>query len=140
MFFMVGGAVTVLLLIFLMDVRLTLLALVPIGFSLICTLGTLSLVGHPLDFPALMLSIVVIGMGVDYAIFFVRFRQRYPDPTHEAVGLIRMAVFLAAASTLIGFGSLSLAAQPLLRSAGLPSFMGIAYALLATFLLVGGRR
>jgi uncharacterized protein len=137
MFFMVGCSVMGLLLLFLRDVRLTLLALAPIGFSLITTLGTLRLMGHPLDFPALMLSIVVIGMGVDYSIFFIRSRQRYGDVRHEAVGLMRMAVFLAATSTLIGFGSLSLATQPLLRSAGLPSFLGIAYALLATFLLLG---
>jgi predicted exporter len=139
MFFMVAASVMAMLLIFLRNVRLTLLALAPIGFSLVCTLGTLTLVGHPLDFPALMLSIVVIGMGVDYSIFFIRSLQRYGDPRHEAAGLLRMAVFLAATSTLIGFGSLSLAAQPLLRSAGLPSFLGIAYALFATFLLVGGR-
>jgi uncharacterized protein len=51
-----------------MDWRLTLLGLAPTLFAMICTLGTLKLLGEPLGIPTLMVSVVVIGMGTDYAL------------------------------------------------------------------------
>ena len=136
MFLIVGSSVVILLLIFFADLKLVMVALSPVIFSFICTLGTLRLTGHPLGIPALMLSIVVIGMGVDYSIFFIRSYQRYRDKNHVFVGLFRMAVFLASVSSLIGFGVLSIADHALLKSAGLPSFLGIGYAMIGSFTLL----
>ena len=59
-----------------------------------------------------MIAIVVIGMGIDYALFFVRAHQRYGDAGHPYARLVRLAVLMAGTSTLIGFGSLSLANTP----------------------------
>ena len=56
-----------------------------------------------------MLSIVILGMGIDYAIFCVRAHQRYRVSPHPSYVLVRSAVFLAGASTLIGFGVLCFA-------------------------------
>jgi len=105
-------------------------------FALVSTLGTLKLINHPIDIPGLMLSIVVIGMGIDYSIFLVRSYQRYGDDSHPSFGLIRMAVFMASASTIIGFGALCFAEHSLLRSAGLTSLLGISYALIGAFLIL----
>jgi uncharacterized protein len=136
MLLMVGCTVVILLMVFFADLKLTIVAVLPIIFAFICTLGTLQLTGNPLGIPALMLSVVVIGMGVDYSIFFIRSYQRYRDKNHVFVGLFRMAVFLASVSSLIGFGVLSIADHALLKSAGLPSFLGIAYAMIGTFALL----
>jgi uncharacterized protein len=136
MLLIVGCSVVVLLLIFFADLKLTIVTVLPIIFAFICTLGTLQLTGHHLGIPALMLSIVVIGMGVDYSIFFIRSYQRYRDKNHVFVGLFRMAVFLASVSSLIGFGVLSIADHALLKSAGLPSFLGIGYAMIGAFTLL----
>jgi uncharacterized protein len=136
MLIIVGCSALILLLIFFADLMLTIIAVLPIIFAFICTLGTMQLIGHPLGIPALMLAIVVIGMGVDYSIFFIRSYQRYRDKMHPFVGLFRMAVFLASLSSLIGFGVLSFADHALLKSAGLPSFLGIAYAMIGTFTLL----
>ena len=84
----------------------------------------------------LMLSIVVLGMGIDYSLFFVRSYQRYLDEQHPSLGLIRMAVFLASASTLIGFGVLNTADHSMLKGAGLTSFTGIAYSLIGAFVIL----
>ncbi|MBI9083742.1 MAG: MMPL family transporter [Desulfobacterales bacterium] len=129
-------AVVVLLLLFFMDLRLTAVALLPILFAMVCTLGTLKLVGHPLDIPALMLAIVVVGMGIDYTLFTIRAHQRYTDPGHPSFALVRMAVFMAAASTLIGFGVLCTAEHALLKSAGLTSLLGIGYSLVGAFVIL----
>lgn len=132
----VGGCVVVLLLFFFLDIKLTAITLSPVLFSLVCTLGTLKLLGNALDIPALMLAIIVLGMGVDYAIYLVRSYQRYGDATHPEFGRIRLAVILAALSTLIGFGIMCLADHAMLRSAGLSSFLGIGFCLVGAFVLL----
>jgi predicted exporter/SAM-dependent methyltransferase len=136
MLLILGCGLALLLLLFYLDFRLTLITLAPVIFAYICTLGTLRLVDHPLDIPALMLSIIILGMGIDYSIFCVRAHQRYRDIGHPSYTLVRYCVFLAGASTLIGFGVLCFADHSLLRSIGLTSFTGIGYSLLGTCLLL----
>jgi len=75
-------------------------------------------------------------MGIDYSIFCVRAHQRYRDIAHPSYALVRVGVFLSGVSTLIGFGVLCFADHSLLRSIGITSFLGIAYSLLGTFLLL----
>ncbi|MCP4690855.1 MAG: methyltransferase domain-containing protein, partial [Desulfobacterales bacterium] len=125
-----------LLLIFFLDVKLAIIALAPMAFAFICTLGALNITGRGLDIPGLMLSIIVFGMGVDYALFFVRAYQRYHAPEHPGLGLVRTSVFLASASTLIGFGALALADHALLRGAGRTAFLGIGFSLLGAFAIL----
>ncbi len=132
----IAGSVVLLLFFFYLNLPLTLLTLLPPFFAYICTLGTLNIIGHPLDIPALMLSVVIFGMGVDYSIFCVRAHQRYRDITHPSYVLVRVAVFMAGASTLIGFGVLCFAEHSLLKSIGIVSLLGIGYSLLGTFLLL----
>ncbi len=136
MLVIIAVSVTLLLFFFYLNLQLTLLTLLPPFFALICTLGTLGIVGHPLDIPALMLSVIIFGMGVDYSIFCVRAHQRYRDISHPSYALVRVAVFMAGASTLIGFGVLTFAEHSLLRSIGITSLLGIGYSLIGTFLLL----
>jgi predicted exporter/SAM-dependent methyltransferase len=132
----IGVSVAALLLFFFLDGLLTAVALLPVGFALICTLGTLTLMGRAIDIPGLMLSIVVMGMGIDYSLFFVRSFQRYGSFDHPQFSRIRLAVLMAGASTLIGFGVLCFSDHTLLKSAGITSFLGIGYALLGAFLIL----
>jgi predicted exporter len=132
----IGLSVTLLLFLYFVDLSLTLIALLPVVFALISTLGTLNLIGQPLDIPALMLAIIIMGLGIDYSLFFVRSYQRYGDPAHQYFGLIRMTVFLAGASTLIGFGVLCTARHSLLQSAGITSLLGIGYSLIGAFVIL----
>lgn len=132
----IAVSVAILLFFFFLSWQLTLITLLPPLFSYICTLGTMQLIGHPLDIPGLMLSIVILGMGIDYSIFFVRAHQRYRTPEHASYSLVRITVFMAAASTLIGFGVLCFAEHSLLRSIGVTSLLGIGYSLLGAFLLL----
>jgi len=132
-------AVSVTLLIFLVSANptLTVLTVLPSVFAYICTLGTMNLIGQPLDIPALMLlSIAILGMGIDYAIFFVRAHQRYRDIFHPSYIRVRSSVFLSSASTMIGFGVLCFAEHNLLRSIGIASLLGLTYSLLGSFLLL----
>ncbi len=132
----IATSIVALLLLFFASWQLALITLTPPLFSYVCTLGTMKLISHPLDIPGLMLSIVILGMGIDYSIFFVRAHQRYRDSAHPAFSRVRMAVFMAGSSTIIGFGVLCLADHSLLRSIGITSLLGIGYSLLGAFLLL----
>ncbi len=136
MFFIIAGAVLILLFIFFLDIRLTIITMLPVFFAFICTLGTMKLIEHDLDIPSLMLSIIVFGIGIDFSLFFVRAYQRYRDESHPSVELIRLAVFMAGISTMIGFGVMCLAEHSLLQSAGIASLLGIGFSLGGAFLIL----
>ncbi len=121
---------------FYLDWLLSLAVLAPIAFALVSTLGTLKIMGHPLDIPSIMLWIVIMGMGIDYSIYYACFYQRYRDENHPALDTIKMAMFLASFTTLIGFGVLATASHSLLHSIGLTSLLGIGYSILGTYFIL----
>jgi predicted exporter/SAM-dependent methyltransferase len=123
----VGVMTALVAFLYLLDWRLTLVGLLPTLFALICTIGTLNLLGEPLGIPAIMVTVVVIGMGSDYALYLVRSYQRYMDEDHPSLGLIRLSVFLCFATTFMGFGALALSGHALLRNAGIALVLGIGY-------------
>jgi predicted exporter len=136
MLLIIGTSAVALLLVFFADWKLTLISLLPMAFAFACTLGSLGLMGRSLDIPALMLAIIVLGLGIDYSLFFVRSYQRYQTADHPNASLIRMAVLMASMSTLIGFGVLCGSEHSLLRSAGLTSLMGIGFSMIGAFLIL----
>ncbi len=123
----VGGVTILVAFLCLLDWQLTLVGLLPTLFALICTIGTLNLLGEPLGIPTIMVTVVVIGMGSDYALYLVRSHQRYMDENHPSQGLIRLSVFLCFATTFMGFGALALSGHALLRNAGIALVLGIGY-------------
>ena len=125
------GIITVLTVFFyFLDWQLTLISMAPTLFALVCTLGTLNVIGQPLGIPTLMVSVVVIGMGTDYALYLVRSYQRYRDEADPSLGLIHLSVFLSFATTFLGFGVLALSDNAMLKSAGLGLALGIGYSFL----------
>jgi uncharacterized protein len=126
----------VLVAVFLLSWSLTVACMLPLAFAMIGTLGTLYALGRPLDIPGMMLSIIVFGLGIDYAIFFVRSFQRYGTLDHPAFARIRMAVFLSAATTLLGFGAMWAADHSMLNSTGVTAFLGIGYSMIGAFLIL----
>ncbi len=131
-----GLGIVLVIFLFFLEWRLSLIVLAPVAFALVGTLGTLKLLGRPVDIPGIMLWIVIMGMGIDYGIYYTCSYQRYLDERHPSMSLIRQAMFLAGATTLIGFGVLALAEHAVLRSIGLTSLLGIAYSLVGAFLIV----
>lgn len=119
-----------------LDWRLSLAALAPVAFALCATLGTLKLIGHPLDIPGIMLWIVVMGMGDDYALYYICHYQRNFDEKRPAMHTIKFSMFLSACTTMIGFGVLMFAEHPLLKSVGIVSFLGIGYALIGAYFIL----
>ncbi len=136
MFLIISATIALLVFLFQLDWKLTLVPLLPVAFGMIATFGTLKVLGRPLDIPSIILSNIIMGMGVDYSLYYVRSYQRFGSNDHEHLGLIRMAILLAGFTSIIGFGVLALARHSLLRGAGLTAFLGIGYSLAGAFLIL----
>ena len=132
----VGISVALLIFLFFVDLRLTAITMAPTAFAMAGTLGTLGLLGHPLDISALMIPVIVFGLGIDYSLMRVHAYQRYGGTQSLDFGRMKMAVIMAACSSLIGFGMLCLGEHPMLHNVGLTSLLGIGYSLVGAFLLL----
>lgn len=131
-----SAGIVLVVLLFYLDWLLSLAVLAPVAFALVSTLGTMKVIGHPLDIPGIMLWIIIMGMGIDYSIYYVCFYQRYREENHPAMDTVKMAMFLASFTTLIGFGVLAFASHSLLHSIGLTSLLGVGYSILGAYFIL----
>jgi len=132
----IGIGTALIVFIYYLDWLIAFAVLAPITFALIATLGTLKLIGHPLDIPGIMLWIVIMGMGINYSIYYACFYQRYHDEDLPEMDTVKLAMFLASFTTLIGFGVLAFASHALLKSIGITSLLGIGYSILGVYLIL----
>jgi predicted exporter len=79
-------------------------------------------VGVPLTLFSIMGLVLVLGVGVNYAIFVVEAGDRAPAPF--------AGVLLSAATTLLSFGLLSLSSMPALHQFGTILLIGISASVL----------
>jgi uncharacterized protein len=131
-----GIGTSIIVFIYYLDWLVAFAVLAPITFALIATLGTLKIIGHPLDIPGIMLWVIIMGMGINYSIYYACFYQRYRDETLPEMDTVKLAMFLASFTTLIGFGVLAFASHALLRSIGIVSFLGIGYSLIGAYFIL----
>ena len=82
------------------------------------TVGLLGLLGHTFHLLHWLALLLVLGMGVDYAIFLAE-----SDPASEPITLL--ALTLAAVTTILSFGLLSFSSQAALKAIGFTTFLGI---------------
>lgn len=121
------------------DLRKTMAAFLPSVLGSLVTIAALALLGLKLDLVALAALLIVVSMGVDYGVFLV---DASSDAEEEEPTIALLSVFLAASTTVLGFGLLALSQHPLLRVIGLTAWIGMtACALLAptTLVLLGER-
>ncbi len=137
MLLIVGAGLILMLTLYLADMGLLLMALLPPVFAYICTLGTLGMLGRPLTLTALMLlSVMILGVGVYSPLLMVRGYQRYQWFDNPCFSVVRMALFMAAGCTLVGVAALWGADHDLFKSAGQISFFAIGYCLIGTLLIL----
>jgi len=94
-------------------------ALAPTALSSALTVALFGIAGYPLQLFHLLALMLLLGIGVDYGIFF---RERSQGRSATAW----MAVSLSAASTVLAFGLLGLSNTPALRAFGLTMLLGTA--------------
>lgn len=106
----------------------------PVTLALLLTVTLLLVIGERLSLFHLIALLLVLGLGLDYSLFFSR---RTPDPEERPRTL--HAVGVCALSTLAVFGMLALSELPVLRAVGLTVASGVALSFVAGLLLAGGR-
>ncbi len=113
-----------------------LLALLPMGFSLILTLAVMHLLGEKLNMINLVAIPLLIGIDVDYAVFVVnaaRLQRKSPPEIFEAqLTSSCHSIIVCAGATFLGFGSLHFTSVPAIRSLGDAVAVGVFTCLIAT--------
>jgi len=93
---------------------------IPAAAGLALTLATLGWMDEPVNLFHVLSLLLVLGLGVDYAIILREGRNQ------QAV----LAVFLSMTTTLISFGLLGFSSVPFVRSIGITVAFGVAYTFL----------
>jgi SAM-dependent methyltransferase len=117
-------------------VALVLITLLPLAAGMFWTLGTLGLLGQPIDMANFIFAIFVIGVGGDYSLFMVMAELEPLRGHTDRAASTGGAVTICAGTTLLGVGVLVLARHPAMFSIGLSAWLGISLTLLATLFLV----
>jgi predicted exporter len=108
--------------------RRTLGAAVILGLSFATSVGALALAGMPVNLFSLFALILVLGIGIDYVVFFSYLEKEQGDS-------VLFALAVAAASTLISLGILLFCHTDAVRNFGLVLSAGVLTAFLTSPLL-----
>ncbi len=109
------------------NIRKVLAAFFPSLLAAAVTVSILTFAGLGLDLVSLTALLVVVSVGVDYGVFLVD-----ADMTGEVDrSAALLSIVVACASTVLGFGLLSLSSYPALHVIGLTAVIGV----LASFVL-----
>jgi predicted RND superfamily exporter protein len=122
---------------------LGLIAMIPVGFSIIWILGTMYFIGYSLNVLTITVTSITIGIGIDYAIHATeRFRlvaDKTGDPelaVCETISHTGGALLIAALTTTLGFGILVFAPIPPQQQFGLIIAITIVFSFLTSVLIL----
>lgn len=115
-------------------------ALLPAVLSASVTIAVLGLVGVPLNILGLTSLLMVLSLGVDYAVFLVDGSDGVDLGSRRGLGATMTGLLVSWISNVCGFGLLAMSEQPAMRLIGLIAGIGVTCALLfAPTALVLGR-
>lgn len=104
-------------------VRLGLRAFLPTLFITILTVACLGVIGQPLSFFSLLAIVIVLGLCIDYSVFFL-------EEERQTNGSVQLSVILSSLTTIIPFGALAFSETPMLRSFGTVIAVGVFFSML----------
>jgi predicted RND superfamily exporter protein len=108
-------------------------SLVPLSVGFVWMLGTLRLLGEPLNMMNIFVTTLILGIGSDYGIYFVhRYLEEDGHNMSRVIQETGSPIVIAALTCIAGFGSMSLSSYPGLRSMGYVSLLGSFYCMVAT--------
>jgi hypothetical protein len=113
------------------------LALLPTALGVLWSVGLLSMAGVALDLFSAFALLASIGVGVDYSVHVLYRRKTRPERGMiGAITDVTPALVLAAATAVVGFGSLATSSYAPLRLFGLVSALTIASCLAASVVVL----
>lgn len=117
-------------LLMLKNLRMTLIVLAPACAGVVGVGAVSGLLGRSLNVMNLLAGIIVVGLCIDYGIFYVHAH------VHALKLGTRTAISLSAGTTLIGVGALMFARHPALFAVGLTLMCGISAGYVTSMLVV----
>ena len=114
-----GVLIMALTFLFLKNIKLTVISLVPVAGAIAAVLGGFSFLNISLTAPAIIAVMVVVGLCIDYGVFMLYSYHHELDTGTEK------AVWVSALTTIVGAFSLLFARHPVLFSIGLTLTMGL---------------
>jgi len=118
------------------SLRLTAIAMAQLVCGVVLMLGAMKVVGIRLNYVNAFVATMILGVGIDYSIHLVhRFTLSHG---RVEVGLLETgkAVVIAALTNIAGFGTLTLASYPAMRSFGIVALFGSITCLFTALTLV----
>ncbi len=122
---------------------LGLIAMIPIGVTMIWILGTMYLIGYTLNALTITITSITIGIGIDYSIHATERFRLVADKTGdiekamcETISHTGGALVIAALTTACGFGILAFAPIPPQQQFGVILSITILYSLFTTILIL----
>ena len=122
---------------------LGLIAMIPVGLSMIWILGTMYYYGYIVDMLTVTVTIITIGIGIDYAIHTTERFRLVADKTGdiekavcETISHTGGALLIAALTTALAFGILVLAPIPPQQRFGIILAITISYSFLTSVLFL----
>ena len=129
-----GAALVVLIL--LLDYRSprdAALALIPLGVGVVWMMGGMRLVGISFNFANLVAVPLIIGVGIDNGVHVIhRVRLEGREGMDVVLRHTGRAILIASLTTMIGFGSLALAAHRGIASLGIVLLLGVGACLITS--------
>jgi predicted RND superfamily exporter protein len=104
----------------------SLLAVTPPGLGLALALGVLGALGIPLNPANLIILPLILGIGVDHGVHVIHDYHSKPSQVYAISPSTLTAILLCSATTMVGFGSMMIAAHQGLYSLGIVLTIGVA--------------
>ena len=122
---------------------LGIIALIPVGFSIVWILGTMYYIGYTLNALTITVTSITIGIGIDYAIHATERFRYIVDKTGnidqavcETISHTGGALLIAALTTALGFGVLIFAPIPPQQQFGFILAVTIVYSFLTSIFIL----
>ncbi|HEX4952447.1 MAG TPA: MMPL family transporter [Thermoanaerobaculia bacterium] len=99
--------------------------LVPLALGMVWMLGSMTLLGLPMNFMNIFVTTMIVGLGSDYGIHMVhRYLEKEQERPEKGIAETSNAILIAALTTVVGFGSLATSSFPGMRSTGYVASIG----------------
>jgi predicted RND superfamily exporter protein len=119
------------------NLKLATIAIIPLFFSVLFTLATLSLLNIKVSLYNLIGLPIILGIGIDNGIHVVyAYREGFENGYQKAFSKVGPALFITALTSMIGFGFLSFYSHPGISSLGAVAFIGIGWCFITTILFL----
>jgi predicted RND superfamily exporter protein len=121
------------------SVWVTFFTLLPLGLSLLLTVGTSAALDIPFNFANVIVVPLLLGYGVDTGIYFVyRFKTDPPASGNMLETSTARALFFSTLTTILGLGTLSFSTHRGIASMGKLLIICIGFLMISTLLVLPG--